>query len=220
MLKTYLASFFIIFSTLSLSLGAQEISASKALQQRLTHLNTFQSAFVQNVSSVTGELLQQASGVLAIAKPTYLDWQVTTPDETRLLSKDGLVYLIDPFLEQVSIYDLSKMIEHNPLLLLLTDDASQWENFTVVQQVQKEQMLFEVSAKAPGALIQTLTLTFANNVLMGMSFVDTQGQVSRFVFSDAKMNIVLPEDTFTYTIPEYFTIDDQRVVAVPAVKTP
>ena len=130
------------------------------------------------------------------------------------------MYLIDPFLEQVSIYDLSKMIEHNPLLLLLTDDASQWENFTVVQQVQKEQMLFEVSAKAPGALIQTLTLTFANNVLMGMSFVDAQGQVSRFVFSDAKMNIVLPEDTFTYTIPEYFTIDDQRVVAVPAVKTP
>src|SRR6056300_1366590 len=118
MLKKYIICLFVVCSAISTNLNAQEVSARAALQHRLSNLDTFQSTFIQNVSSASGELLQQASGTLSIAKPTSLDWQVTEPDETRLLSKDDVVFLIDPFLVQVSIYDLSKMSENNPLLLL------------------------------------------------------------------------------------------------------
>ena len=220
MLKNYIISLCVVLSAISTVLNAQEMSARAALQLRLSNLDTFQSTFIQDVSSVSGELLQQASGTLSIAKPTYLNWQVSEPDETRLLSKDDVVYLIDPFLEQVSIFDLGKMIENNPLLLLLSDDMSQWENFTVIQQNQNNQKTFIVSAKSASAMIQTLTLRFANTVLVGMSFVDAQQQNSRFIFPDAKMNVTLPAETFSYSVPDFYTIDDQRVIAVPTVNTP
>lgn len=220
MLKNYIISLLMLLSASSTALSAQELSARDTLQQRLSNLDTFQSAFVQDVRSASGELLQQASGTLSIAKPTYLDWQVIEPDETRLLSKDDVVYLIDPFLEQVSIYDLGKMIENNPLLLLLSDDVNQWENFSVVQQNQNNDKIFEVSAKSPNAIIQALTLKFADEVLLSMSFVDTQQQVSTFVFHDAKINVVLPADTFSYIVPDTYTIDDQRAIDVPNKNRP
>lgn len=220
MLKKYIISLFVVCSAISTNLNAQEVSARAALQQRLSNLDTFQSTFIQNVSSASGDLLQQASGTLSIAKPTSLDWQVTEPDETRLLSKDDVVFLIDPFLEQVSIYDLSKMSENNPLLLLLSDDASQWEDFTVLQQNQNNQKTFIVSAKSASAMIQSLTLIFENKILVGMSFVDAQQQVSSFLFSNVKMNVSLPAGAFSYSVPDFYTIDDQRIMATPSTKTP
>lgn len=220
MLKNYFLCLFLLGNTIAFPALAENASTRAALQQRLVNLDTFQATFVQEVKSASGTLLQEASGTLSIAKPTLLDWRVTAPDETRLLSKGDDVYLIDPFLEQVSIYDLNTMTENNPLLLLLSNDDKQWDNFVVTQQLESGKTTFSISANSTSAMIQTLTLVFTNTILNEMSFVDSQQQLSRFTFLNAQMNSTLPSDTFSYDIPDYFTIDDQRVITNPVTNTP
>jgi len=97
------------------------------------------------------------------------------------------------------------MVANNPLMLLTSSDDQVWEKFTVTFQ-NKDYVVTPVASD--GQIIQ-LTLRFVNNELNQFTLLDNQGQISQFSLNGTVLNMPLPVNQFSYTIPDWFSVDDQ-----------
>lgn len=175
------------------------------LRALLAKINTLQANFTQVVNDNAGVALQTSSGNLILQQPDRVYWQVLVPDETLLIANGERVYYVDEFVEQVSIFSQRDMVANNPLMLLTSSDDQVWEKFTVTFQ-NKDYVVTPVASD--GQIIQ-LTLRFVNNELNQFTLLDNQGQISQFSLNGTVLNMPLPVNQFSYTIPDGFSVDDQ-----------
>lgn len=175
------------------------------LRALLAKINTLQASFTQVVNDNAGVALQTSSGNLILQQPDRVYWQVLVPDETLLIANGERVYYVDEFVEQVSIFSQRDMVANNPLMLLTSSDDQVWEKFTVTFQ-NKDYVVTPVASD--GQIIQ-LTLRFVNNELNQFTLLDNQGQISQFSLNGTVLNMPLPVNQFSYTIPNGFSVDDQ-----------
>lgn len=198
---------------LALSLvGAMPVYADQeGLRSLLTGIEHYQATFSQKVVDESGEVIQEAEGDIAMARPNRLRWTVSFPDESVLIADGQSVWSIDPFVEQVTVFSQVTTIDNNPMILLTTNDANEWNKFTVSAPISAgNQVKYQVSPKDTSGQIQQLTLSFEGELLAGLTFVDSQNQVSDIVFSDAVVDQALSPALFVPDYADTFTVDDQR----------
>ena len=195
-------------SQLLTSAWAEDRTPSQLLQHNLADLKTFQATFTQTVTDTQGQILQRSEGSMTMARPNQLRWQVRSPDDTLLVANGQEVFYADSLLEQVSIYDQAAMIDNNPMMLLSSDDPAIWSQFTITSGLEPDQ--FYIDSIAPDSQITQVVMAFKQAQLIQLEVVDSTGQRSVFIFSDVRQNVPLAQDTFVYSIPADFFIDDQR----------
>ncbi|MDT0594275.1 outer membrane lipoprotein chaperone LolA [Glaciecola petra] len=180
------------------------------LKDLLANYENFQANFTQTITDSNGDELQTASGTILLVKPQKLRWEVTFPEEALLIADGQTVFSIDPFLEQVTLLEQDDLTNNNPLMLLTTNDESQWERVDVVFN----NGYFVVNSKDDNAMIVSVTLKFDDNAsLTRLISEDRQQQTNTISFTLVEQNIVLPNDIFTYDVKPSWVIDDQRTIA-------
>ncbi|WP_026374958.1 outer membrane lipoprotein chaperone LolA [Aestuariibacter salexigens] len=192
----------------SASLLAQtELSdAARLLKQKLSGLTSFSGHFTQRVTDINGEILQQAQGNMTLAVPDLMRWQVTEPDDTLLIADGDTLWHVDPFVEQVTALSQRQAISNNPIVLLTSPDNEHWQQY----QVSVDNDVFDVTSNNPEGQIVALKISFADNALSRLVLIDRQQQVSEFVFSEQRMNENLDSSLFSFTLPDGYSLDDQR----------
>jgi outer membrane lipoprotein carrier protein len=199
---------FLLFCTLIFSYNAmaETIDASLHLKQKLANLQSFEANFIQKVSDIDNQLLQEADGNIALKQPNKLYWELNEPNENVLIA-DGLsLWHIDPFVEQVVALQQDLAIENNPLILLTDPSSEAWHNF----EVSEQDNVFTVTAKKIDVSIVKLMLRFSHDQLVELSMEDSQQQTSQLVFSDIRQNQDLDDSRFVFSMPMGYELDDQR----------
>ena len=180
---------------------------SELLQEKLAKVSTMQADFSQEVVSAQGDLIQQSTGKLTIARPGNFHWQVISPDEELIVSNGIDMWLYSPFIEQVTIMNFSDAIAGTPFALLSGADASEWENF----DVKKINNTFVVSSNQNKVNANQFTFVFdESDKISQFSVKEAQGQTSTFTLSHYKSAIDLDDNFFEFSIPAGIEIDDQR----------
>lgn len=199
MKKTYV----LVLWLLSLPLFA---NPQAALQQKLAGLQQFQANFNQQVTDAQGELLQTTQGKLYLQRPGQLHWQVLPPNETTLIADGQTLWHIDPFVEQVVAMDQQAAVQHNPVVLLTSQQPELWQQYQISQQGEQ----FTISNDDPQSQIRQLSLQFNGNTLVGLQMLDAQQQLSSLSFSQVQQNQPLDAALFQFSLPAGFELDDQR----------
>ncbi|MBW3163320.1 outer membrane lipoprotein chaperone LolA [Ferrimonas balearica] len=195
--------------TLTLALGVlvaplAMAAPQQALQAKLAQLPEFEAQFEQVVTDPDGTLLQQGQGSLAMAVPNRFAWHQQAPEESVILSDGEDVYLYDPLLEQVSIYDLQDATGQTPLSLLSSNDEAEWAAYEVSQNGD----CFTLTpTDADG--IQTMAICFDGDAIESLSLVDGQQVETRMTLSRFHTG-PLEQGRFTFAAPEGTLVDDQR----------
>lgn len=200
----------ITVTLLSLSFSAQaggENAAKAELQQTLSNMQQFKADFTQTVKDMDGETIHEASGKLTMARPDKLRWETLQPDETLLIADGRAVWNVDPFVEQVTIIDQSRAIQDNPMVLLTTDSAQQWDKFDIARKSDGSYMITPVNGTGQ---IQALQLFFENARLSRLVMQDAQAQQSELDFDNIQTDFSPALNQFEVTLPDTYTIDDQR----------
>ncbi len=206
-----IGTIFVLFSCLSTSAFAQApdkavISAKAELQDILSDFSSFQATFSQLITDAEGEELQRSSGIISLLTPNKIRWETSEPDESLLIADGETVWNIDPFVEQVTVMDQKALTASNPLMLLVSDDSSQWERVSV----RKNKSTYTVVSTDPEASISQLDLVFVSGGLRSLTSYDRQEQTSLLVFTDVKQNQGIIDSTFGFSVPDTYIIDDQR----------
>lgn len=186
------------------------VSAAQAqqnLQQKLAAMQQYRAGFDQTVTDIDGEVVYEASGQLEMARPDKLRWETSMPDETLLIADGRAVWNVDPFVEQVTILDQQRAVQDNPIVLLTSDSAQQWQQFDIAQP---QANTFTITPKDGEGQIQQLELIFDEQTLTGLTMLDAQQQSSRLQFNDINTGFKPALSRFEVTIPDTYIIDDQR----------
>ncbi|NOU49405.1 outer membrane lipoprotein chaperone LolA [Pseudoalteromonas sp. JBTF-M23] len=191
---------------LTLSVNAMADAASD-LKEKLSNINTFEAQFSQSVLDEQGNVLQQGTGKIALAHPLKIYWQQVQPDETLFVSDGDKTYYYDTFAEQVTVMNTASLIDTTPFVLLTSRAQEQWAKYQVTQTEGGYQITPNDGVESQ---VEMLEIEFSdNNNLQEVRVKDVSGQVSSFIFSDAKLNNLLATDLFSFIIPKGVIVDDQ-----------
>lgn len=210
MMYSCLAAGALLLATPALAQSEAPVSAAQAqqnLQQKLAAMQQYRADFEQTVTDIDGEVVYEASGQLEMARPDKLRWETSMPDENLLIADGRAVWNVDPFVEQVTILDQQRAVQDNPIVLLTSDSAQQWQQFDIAQP---QTNTFTITPKDGEGQIQQLELVFDEQTLTGLTMLDAQQQSSRLQFSDIDTGFKPALSRFEVTIPDTYIIDDQR----------
>lgn len=181
-------------------------AASLELQNKLNVFDGYQANFKQVVTDIEANIIHQADGKLVFKQPGKFIWEVTAPEEELLISNGRYVWWYNPFVEQVSIFDVQQAVTQTPFALLVSKDPSIWKQFSI----SKENNIYVITpVDLSQAQVIKLTLTIIDNDLEKIVITSRSQQVSEYTLSD-QSKFKPQEDMFEFEMPAGIDVDDQR----------
>lgn len=188
--------------------------AKTTLIAQLAKVDFFSANFKQVVYDEKGTALQSAAGQLTLAKPNLVNFHTKTPEETMIISDGVTLWFFDPFIDQVTAHTLDTAMANTPILLLTSNDKSQWDNYVITDQVVSDEALVDkaylIESKDSNTQVKSLLVNFKDQRIVGFDITDVTGQVSKVTLTDINETTKPDDSRFTFTIPEGIYLDDQR----------
>lgn len=202
-MKKFLAIIVIVFSQ-SVFAGEQ---AKETIKAKLAALQTFSADFKQTVTDATGEELQTAEGKIYLSQPQKLYWETAVPNEMQLIADGDTLWHVDPFVEQVIAIDQKNAAQNHPVMLLAQQDSSLWSKYLVEKSGENQFLLTSINSESD---FISLTMTFKDERLIGLSILDKMEQRNTLEFYQVIQNTSIDQQIFQFTLPEGYDLDDQR----------
>lgn len=181
-------------------------AASLELQNKLNVFDGYQANFKQVVTDIDANIIHQADGKLVFKQPGKFIWEVTAPEEELLISNGQYVWWYNPFVEQVSIFDVQQAVTQTPFALLVSKDPSIWKQFSI----SKENNIYVITpVDLSQAQVIKLTLTIIDNDLEKIVITSRSQQVSEYTLS-GQSKFSPQADLFEFEMPAGIDVDDQR----------
>ncbi|SPY77043.1 P20 [Providencia rustigianii] len=168
---------------LSLNVGQVLADASQDLQDRLSKVNSFQASFTQKVTSPEGDLIQEGVGDLWIERPNLFNWNMTSPDESVLVSDGKNLWFYNPFVEQVTVTNLSDATQDTPFLLITRNNPQDWKQYSIIQQGNN----FDLKPKQTNGTLKSFSITVnPQGTIEKFAAVEQDGQTSAYQLKQQK----------------------------------
>jgi outer membrane lipoprotein carrier protein len=171
------------------------------LRDYLGAMQDLRAEFRQEVIGPGDEIIEQASGSVALSKPGRFRWNYREPYERVIVADGERVWFYEADLEQVTIRRISAGLGDTPAALL-TGDESALENFELLGTWMIDGLqwlqLAPVSAEADFA---TVDIGFTGDELQQIEFVDRLGQRTRLILTDIDRTPRLAKNEFHFEIP-------------------
>jgi outer membrane lipoprotein carrier protein len=193
--------------TFFLSSAVLAATDSQLLKEKLAKFSFINAEFSQQVSSSEGKILDDSQGMLAISRPGKFRWEVLMPEQELIVSNGQTMWMYSPFIEQVTLLNLSDAIQGTPFILLSGANESQWADY----QVNKMNDQFIV--KNIAGTVQDRSFIFEFNSSGQVSkfvVIEALGQRSEFKLRHKVLAKPWAEAFFDFQIPVGVEIDDQR----------
>ncbi len=171
------------------------------LRSYLASVQGMEAKFRQQVVDSRGQVLEDASGSVAMQRPGRFRWDYQTPFERVIVADGERVWLYEADLDQVTIRKLTSGIGDTPAALL-TGKESVLERFTVEKSWTEgglaQVRLIPRSAESDFAGV---TLGFQGSELRQLLLDDRLGQQTRIDLSGVRINPTLAPDLFRFQPP-------------------
>ncbi|OOV87818.1 outer membrane lipoprotein chaperone LolA [Oceanospirillum linum] len=192
-----------VFQVSRVQAAASEVSATEQLSQLLTQMQSLDADFQQRILDAKGSRLQEVSGHLSLARPGKFYWSTETPFPQTVVSDGETLWLYDPDLEQVTVQQVTQAQNQTPAMLLSGDITSIEERFSI--RLTRDSAQFKEFLLIPTgqeSLFEELRLSFSQGQLASLLLADSLGQRTSIELFATRFNPELPDDRFTFAIPD------------------
>lgn len=167
----------------------------------LQGLQSLQAHFKQTLSDRAGQVVEQASGELAIRRPDRFRWDYQQPNKQVIVADGTRIWLYDSDLEQVTVRKLDATLSATPAMLL-SGQGNLQDNFTVVQSSEEAVIQWvRMEPKRDDTDFKWVRLGFDGATLKFMQLADKLGQITTLEFSQVQRNPAIDSSLFTFTVP-------------------
>ena len=187
---------------LSPGLVAEEAIQSRVfLEQFLREVSTFQAKFEQQLFDEYGDLLETASGMVAISKPGKFRWEYQQPYGQLIVTDGTTLWVYDVDLEQVSINPFSHGAAGSPAELLVGEvDLDQ--HYLVTESIGGDGIAWiSLTPRNQDTQYKAIEIGFNDNALHAMKLRDNLNQLTDIRFSDIERDGDIGEERFHFVLP-------------------
>lgn len=171
------------------------------LKRFLVNTQTLKADFSQLVVSKSGRRGQQSSGVVSIARPGRLRWELGRPYPYLLVSDGEKVWGFDPDLKQATVRKAGQALGSTPASLLAGNNDLE-RNFTLKDGGDSDGLMWvDAIPKNPDGGFGKLRLGLSEGELRAMELADQLGQVTYIRFSKLERNQPIAPATFRFVPP-------------------
>ncbi len=190
---------------------------AQALFNELTKIQALQARFDQTISDHEAFVLQESSGRLLLQRPSKLYWQTEPPYEQLIVSNGQKLWVYDPDLEQVTVYDDSKLLQ-GPVAILTGSAEELNRKYSVDKQVGEnaKQYSYVLTPKALDRDNETkqsfeqLVFEFSGGTLSTIKMQDKLHQTTVIALDSVVLNDALDPQVFEFSVPEGTDIVENR----------
>lgn len=184
-----------VFAADNLAAGRERVESF------LRGLEGLQAQFHQTLTDRTGQVVDEASGELAVRRPNRFRWDYEEPHQQVIVADGTRIWLYDSDLEQVTVKRLDDTLSATPAMLL-SGEGKLEDNF-IVKEVSKDKNIdwVRMEPKRADTDFKWVKLAFEGNNLRAMQLADKLGQTTSIEFSQMERNPPLDPSRFTFTVP-------------------
>ena len=163
---------------------------------------TYQADFKQTILDLKGNVIEEAQGKLQLERPGKFRWDYNQPYPQHIIADGERIWFYDVDLEQITVNPQQETLADSPAALL--SGVTMPDETYNISEFESDDGLFWVRLvpKDLEANFQKITLAFNKHGLSQMVLRDSFGQQTRLVFTHAKENLVLADNTFTFIPPK------------------
>jgi len=182
--------------------GAADPAAGREkVESFLQGLQSLQAQFKQTLADRSGQIVEEASGELAIRRPDRFRWDYREPNEQVIVADGARIWLYDADLEQVTVRKLDDTLSATPAMLL-SGQGNLQDNFTVTQTSREGAIQWvRMEPKRDDTDFKWVRLGFDGATLEYMQLADKLGQTTTIEFSQLQRNPAIDPSRFTFTVP-------------------
>ncbi|MEM7401918.1 MAG: outer membrane lipoprotein chaperone LolA [Pseudomonadota bacterium] len=191
--------FLALLNATSLAFGSEAI---QRLDKFFAEVQSFQGQFIQTVYDENNEVMQQASGDVALKKPGMFRWQYTQPYPQLILADGEYLWIYDEDLQQASAKPIDTALGNAPIMLLtnvrpLTDD------FEVKEAANKDGLNWvTLTPLVQDTEFHEIQIGLDESGVKKMALQDHFSQKTVIEFVDLKTNVTFLSDQFTFVAAE------------------
>lgn len=182
--------------------NAPEPDGAAVLDRFLDEVETLEAEFEQNLWSADRQLLQSASGSVALRRPNEFRWSYEQPYEQLVVADARNIWIYDVELEQVTVTPLDDSAASTPAMLLSGDRAVR-EGFTVVESFARDGLDWvRLAPRLKGTDFESVLIGFSGTEPRQLELVDGLNQVTRIEFSRVEINPRIRDRVFEFDVPD------------------
>lgn len=171
------------------------------LRHYLGALHEMRAEFSQEVIGPENEVIERASGSVALSKPGRFRWDYREPYERVIVANGERVWFYEADLDQVTIRRLATGLG-DTLAALLTGDSKALDHFELLRSWSADDLQWlQLAPISPEADFSIVDLGFAGGELRQLEFVDRLGQRTRLTLADIDRAPQLTDSDFQFEIP-------------------
>lgn len=179
------------------------------LQAYIASLDTLTAEFRQQVIDRDLEVVESASGELALRKPGHFRWDYQVPFERVIVADGERVWLYEADLEQVTVRRLDAGLGETPAALL-TGSADVLERFEFLGSDSDGELLWvRLGPRSTDADFESIRLAFRGTELAQLELRDRLGQTTQLEFSDLRRGMPLADELFHFDAPAGVDVIDE-----------
>jgi outer membrane lipoprotein carrier protein len=202
MVKTGIWPALLLLTSAALAAESTVDPGRERLESYLENLDTLTADFSQEVINRDRELVESASGRVALRKPGRFRWDYLTPFERVIVADGERVWLYEADLEQVTIRRLDAGLGETPAALL-TGNAEILERFEFLGSAQDGDLLWvNLGPRSAEADFDSIRLGFRGDTLVRLELQDRLGQTTQLSFAGQVTGIPLADEFFRFDPPE------------------
>jgi outer membrane lipoprotein carrier protein len=184
--------------------AGEEQNALDAIQKQYESVNTFTAKFLQKSYVKSMNQTLEAKGDVKIKKPGKMKWVYNAPDPQVLVSNNKVLWLYVLNEKQVTKAPLDSIYSSNTPALFLAGKGKLSDTFNVVKVSKEKDSIVVVLVPIEEENNLDRLVLYADNKnyqITGSSVYDKLGNKTEIRFSDIRVNVKLPEETFQFKIP-------------------
>jgi outer membrane lipoprotein carrier protein len=195
------AAVLMMLSLFGAVLARASASAAATVEKQLSGLSSWTADFSQTIDDGHGNVLRSAAGKLYLQRPGKFRWDYSQPSEQLVLADGKKIWFYDKDLAQANVRDMDANLASTPASLL-SGSGSISAQFTVTALPDSGGLQwYQLIPKHADTDFQLVRIGFDKGELRSMFLADKLNQITQLSFSDAKRNVDLPADLFTFVPP-------------------
>ena len=177
-------------------------SAAADVDHYLAGLSSWSADFKQTISDGHGKELRSAAGKFSLERPGKFRWDYSEPSEQLILADGKQIWFYDKDLAQANVRDMDTSLASTPASLL-SGSGSVGAQFNVTAMPPSAGLQwFQLIPKHADTDFQLVRIGFdKNGELVSMFLADKLNQITQLTFSNAKRNVSLAPDLFSFVPP-------------------
>jgi outer membrane lipoprotein carrier protein len=171
------------------------------LRHFLDETQTLRATFHQELHGADDDVLELATGSLAIRRPGHFSWHYAQPIDQLLVADGQNLWIYDAELEQATVAPLDDAAPASPAMLL-SGEAKLDTEFDVLETFDAESLSWvRLAPKPAGTDFKEVLIGFRDGQLNQLRLLDSLDQVTTLEFFDLEINPVLADAVFEFEPP-------------------